>query len=74
MKITLDLPEELLHRAKVAAAERKTRLRELVHAGLDLVLRSPAHKQAREAALDRLHKGLRLGAKPLKRGKTHARR
>lgn len=40
MKTTIDLPDELLHRAKVAAAQRKNTLRELVRAGLDWALRS----------------------------------
>ncbi len=30
MKTTLDLPDDLLHRAKVVAAQRKTTLKELV--------------------------------------------
>lgn len=41
MKTTVDLPEELLHRAKVAAAQRKTTLRELVFQGLDYVIEHP---------------------------------
>ncbi len=38
MKTTIDLPEELLIRAKVAAAENRTSLRELVIAGLNRIL------------------------------------
>jgi hypothetical protein len=38
MKTTIDLPDEILHRAKVAAAQRKTTLKELVVSGLDIVL------------------------------------
>ena len=74
MKTTIDLPDELLHRAKVAAAERKTTLRELVQAGLDLVLRSASQEHRREDALQRLQRGLKLGGKPLKREQAHARR
>ena len=35
MKTTIDFPDELLHRAKVVAAERRTTLRELVVRGLE---------------------------------------
>jgi hypothetical protein len=38
MKTTIDVPEDLLHRAKVVAAQRRTTLRELVLTGLDEVL------------------------------------
>jgi predicted exporter len=34
MKTTIDLPEEILHRAKIVAAQRKTTLKELVISGL----------------------------------------
>lgn len=39
MKTTVDLPDDLLYRAKVVAAQRKTTLKELVITGLDQVLR-----------------------------------
>ena len=35
MKTTIDLPEEILHRAKIVAAQRKTTLKELVITGLN---------------------------------------
>ena len=38
MKTTIDLPEELLHRAKISAAQRKTTLRELVVQGLEYAM------------------------------------
>jgi hypothetical protein len=41
MKTTIDLPESLLHRAKVAAAQRKTTLKELVIQGLEHATRTP---------------------------------
>ena len=34
MKTTIDLPEEILHRAKIVAAQRQTILKELVISGL----------------------------------------
>lgn len=37
MKTTIDLPDDLLHRAKIAAAQRKTTLRALVVTGLEAV-------------------------------------
>lgn len=37
MKTTIDLPDDLLHRAKVVAAQRRTTLKELVQQGLEYV-------------------------------------
>lgn len=37
MKTTIDLPENILHRAKIVAAQRKTTLKELVLQGLEFV-------------------------------------
>jgi hypothetical protein len=73
MKTTIDLPDDLLHRAKVVAAQRKTTLKELVQTGLDWVLRSEAGSGDLPAAVGRLQKGLRLGGKPLSRDRTHER-
>jgi hypothetical protein len=73
MKTTIDLPDEILHRAKVAAAERRTSLKALILAGLDQVLRSIAQAPDAQAALGRLHKGLRLAGKPLTRDQAHER-
>jgi uncharacterized protein YheU (UPF0270 family) len=74
MKTTIDLPDELLHRAKVAAAQRQTTLEELVQTGLDWVLRSGTDVAEREEALAHLRKGLHLGGKPLTREQAHERR
>lgn len=41
MKTTIDLPDDLLHRAKIAAAQRKTTLKELVVQGLEHATRIP---------------------------------
>lgn len=73
MKTTIDLPDELLHRAKVAAAQRKTTLKELMQTGLAWVLRSEADETVRSAAVARLQKGLHLGGKPLTRDEAHER-
>ena len=41
VKTTIDFPEEILHRAKIMAAQRKTTLRDLVIAGLSHTLDTP---------------------------------
>lgn len=73
MKTTIDITDDLLHRAKIAAAQRRTTLKELVETGLDLVLRSGVEAPERQRSLDRLQKGLRLGGKPLTRAQAHER-
>ncbi len=74
MKTTIDLPEEILHRAKIVAAQRRTTLKELVLSGLDHVLGISTQHQGREDALTRLRKGMNLGSLPLAREEIHARR
>ena len=74
MKTTIDFPEEILHRAKIVAAQRRTTFKELVLTGLDQVLNSGEGVQANESALKRLRMGVRLGGTPLKREELHARR
>ena len=74
MKTTIDLPEPLLHRAKIVAAQRKTTLKELVLLGLDWIIQSGAEAPDRQAALARLQQGLRLGGQPLNRNQAHERR
>jgi hypothetical protein len=41
MKTTIELPDALLHRAKVVAAQRKTTLKQLMIEGLENVTASP---------------------------------
>jgi hypothetical protein len=74
MKTTIDIMDDLLHRAKIAAAQRRTTLKELVETGLEIVLRSDVETPERERALERLQKGLRLGGKPLTRTQAHERK
>lgn len=74
MKTTIELPDDLLHRAKVVAAQRRTTLKQLVMDGLDWALRSDRGSTEQEAAIARLQRGLHLGAKPLTRGQIHERR
>ena len=62
MKTTIDFPDDLLHRAKVVAAERRTTLRALVVTGLETVT-SGASDQVKEnerkKTLKRLLKAMR---------------
>lgn len=48
MKTTIDLPDDLLHRSKVVAAQRKMPLKELVAQGLIYVISQPAKDVAAE--------------------------
>lgn len=48
MKTTIDLPEEILQRAKIAAAQRKTTLKELVILGLNHALSTPSDQEESE--------------------------
>ncbi len=75
MKTTLDLPDDLMHRAKIVAAQRRTTLRQLFMSGLERVLAADAEATpSREAALARLRRGLLLGGHPLSREQAHERR
>lgn len=74
MKTTIDLPDDVLHRAKVVAAQRRTTLKELFLSGLELVMKSDDDTSARQAALARLRQGLDLGGQPLTRDEVHERR
>ena len=52
MKTTIDFPEDILHRAKIVAAQRKTTLRDLVISGLAHSLATPP-KQEEELRRER---------------------
>lgn len=73
VKTTIDLPEDVLVRAKVVAAERRTTLRELVVEGLKRVTTTPseAEEAKRRKTLKRLLKEMQAsnteGMTPLKR-------
>jgi hypothetical protein len=71
MKTTIDLPDDLLHGAKVFAAQQKSTLKELVIRGLNIVMESGNHGESSQATLSRMRKGLRLGGKPLTRAQAH---
>jgi len=79
MKTTIDLPEDLLTKAKIVAATRRTTLRELVMQGLKLVTeRPPANERdQREAELRDLLEAMRASNTepmvPLAREEIHER-
>ena len=74
MKTTIDLPDSILHRAKVVAAQRKTTLRELVVSGLEIALRSETGASQVNPAMARLEKGFKLHGPSLSREQMHARK
>jgi len=56
MKTTIDLPDELLHRAKITAAKRKTTVKALVVKGLEYATRNDVS----DAASERKERAARL--------------
>lgn len=73
MKTTIDLPDDVLHRAKIVAAQRRVTLKELFLSGLEHAINAELGTPARDAALSRLRRGLQLGGRPLSREQTHER-
>jgi hypothetical protein len=73
MKTTVDLPDSILERTKIAAAKRRTSIKNLIIEGLETVLREEVPAEPPAAALGRLRKGYHLGGKPLTRDEIHAR-
>ena len=79
MKTTVDLPEEVLVKAKKLAAERRTTLRELVVEGLKRVTETPTgtEQAKRKAAFKSLLKAMRASNTetmvPMKREEIHDR-
>ena len=61
MKTTIELPDELFHRAKVVAAERSTTLKDIMVQALKLWLRAPAEdeEKKRQATVKRLLQAMR---------------
>ncbi len=73
MKTTSDLPDGIFVRTKIAAARRRTTLKNLIIEGLEAVLREEAPITPPEDAIARLRQGYHLGGKPLAREEIHAR-
>ncbi len=63
MKTTIDVPEDVLVKAKVFAAARRTTLRELVIQGLKQVIDAPLadEEKQRKVAIQRLLKAMQAG-------------
>lgn len=72
MKTTIDLPDPIFKRTKIAAAQRGTSIKNLVIEGLEHVLNVGAENTSSEDALSRLKSGYHLGSKPLTRDQAHA--
>ena len=72
MKTTIDLPDYIFQRTKIAAARRRTTIKNLVIEGLETILREEAKSEPPPDALARLRQGYHLGGKPLAREDCHA--
>lgn len=73
MKTTIELPDELLVRAKVAAARERSTVKQLIIEGLEYVLGRDQEAICAEEALERLNKGYPLGGKSVDRNSLHER-
>ncbi len=79
MRTSIDLPDDVFHRAKIVAAQRKTTLRELVLIGLDYATRTESvnSEQLRlnraQALLDALQADNSVPMHPLTREELHDR-
>ncbi len=80
MKTTIDFPDDLLYRAKVVAAQRRTTLRELVVRGLETVTSGASdevNENERKKTFKRLLKAMRASntepMQPLTRDEIHDR-
>jgi hypothetical protein len=74
MKTTIDLPEDVLKKGKIAAAKRGTSFKQLVIEGLESVLKKDETTFDATDALARLRKGYELGGKsPMTREEIHVR-
>lgn len=73
MKTTVDLPESILERTKIAAARRRTTIKNLIIEGLEAVLLEDTPAAPPADAIARLRQGYHLGGHPLTRDQSHAR-
>lgn len=73
MKTTIELPDAILERTKVAAARRRTSMKNLVIQGLEMVLENEFAPAASADALARLREGYHLGGHPMTREEIHGR-
>ena len=73
MKTIIQLPDAILERTKVAAAHRRTSMKNLVIQGLEMLLQNEVAPAAPADALARLREGYHLGGHPMTREEIHAR-
>jgi hypothetical protein len=73
MRTTVDLPDAMVERIKIAAARRRTTMRSLFIQGIESVLGDELDPEPSAEAVDRLRKGYHLGGRPLTREEIHAR-
>jgi len=73
MKTTIDLPDALFEQTKIAAAMRRTTMKNLVIEGLKTVLKQETQSAPAADAIARLRQGYHLGGKPLSREDCHGR-
>ena len=73
MKTTIELPDSILERTKIAAARRRTTMKNLVIQGLEAILREEEPPAQNAEALAHLREGYHLGGRPLTRKEIHAR-
>ncbi|MEX0322371.1 MAG: hypothetical protein AB3N63_09455 [Puniceicoccaceae bacterium] len=73
MKTTIELPDDLFMRVKIASAREQRSMKQLIIEGLEYVLSRNEDSIVAEEAINRLEKGYRLGGEPLDRESTHER-
>lgn len=79
MKTTIELPDETFRKAKIAAAERQSTLKEVITQALETYLAkpSPAEEKQRQSDLKRLLQQMQASnteaMEPLDREEIHAR-
>ena len=73
VKTTIELPDAIWERTKVAAARRRTSMKNLVIQGLEMVLQDEVAPVQPIEALARLREGYHLGGRPMTREEIHAR-
>ncbi len=73
VKTTIDLPDQLLERTKLAAARRRTTVEDLIVEGLNTILGVEAPTATPTEAIARLRQGYHLGGLPLSREQVHDR-
>jgi hypothetical protein len=73
VKTTVDIPDSILERTKIAAVRRRTSIKNLIIEGLETVLREEIPVMPPADALARLRQGYHLGGQPLNRNEVHAR-